>query len=107
MDFSTVNWRKSSYSTSNGGNCIEVAMAWRESGSRASNGGACVEAGMTPQQSGYSGRGLGGRAEVNRPPVDVVAVRDSKDPEGPVLTFSPAAWQSFTSGLKSGDLPTG
>ncbi|WP_433528980.1 DUF397 domain-containing protein [Micromonospora sp. CA-263727] len=25
----------------------------------------------------------------------VVAVRDSKDPAGPVLAFDPAAWRSF------------
>jgi hypothetical protein len=25
----------------------------------------------------------------------VVAVRDSKDPAGPVLTFTPAAWTRF------------
>ncbi|GAA3751016.1 hypothetical protein GCM10022225_39240 [Plantactinospora mayteni] len=25
----------------------------------------------------------------------VVAVRDSKDPAGPVLTFGPAAWRAF------------
>ncbi|MEV6344279.1 DUF397 domain-containing protein [Actinoplanes sp. NPDC051851] len=33
---------------------------------------------------------------------DVVAVRDSKDPSGPALTFSPSAWQSFLSGTKAG-----
>ncbi|ATO15764.1 DUF397 domain-containing protein [Micromonospora sp. WMMA2032] len=27
--------------------------------------------------------------------VGVVGVRDSKDPTGPVLTFSPAAWRAF------------
>jgi hypothetical protein len=26
---------------------------------------------------------------------DGVMVRDSKDPDGPVLAFSPAAWQAF------------
>ena len=29
-----------------------------------------------------------------------VAVRDTKDREGPVLTFSGAAWRAFTAGLK-------
>lgn len=32
----------------------------------------------------------------------VVAVRDSTDPDGPALTFSPAAWRAFTSQLKTG-----
>ncbi|MEU1843802.1 DUF397 domain-containing protein [Micromonospora sediminicola] len=27
--------------------------------------------------------------------VGVIGVRDSKDPTGPVLTFSPAAWRAF------------
>ncbi|GAB7049955.1 DUF397 domain-containing protein [Catenuloplanes indicus JCM 9534] len=30
----------------------------------------------------------------------VVAVRDSKDPAGPVLAFSPGSWRAFTTGLK-------
>jgi Domain of unknown function (DUF397) len=30
----------------------------------------------------------------------VVAVRDSKDPAGPALTFSPAAWASFVTTMK-------
>jgi hypothetical protein len=30
------------------------------------------------------------------------AVRDSKDPYGPVLTFSPAAWITFLTDLKTG-----
>ncbi|MEU0517887.1 DUF397 domain-containing protein [Streptosporangium sp. NPDC006007] len=34
----------------------------------------------------------------------LVAVRDSKDPSGPALTFSPAAWSDFLAGIHSGDL---
>jgi len=30
---------------------------------------------------------------------DVVAVRDSKDPSGPILHFSPAEWQVFLCGV--------
>jgi hypothetical protein len=30
----------------------------------------------------------------------VIAVRDSKDPDGPRLRFSPAAWNTFTAGIK-------
>ncbi len=29
-----------------------------------------------------------------------IAVRDSKDPAGPVLTFTPAAWQAFLTAAK-------
>ena len=32
----------------------------------------------------------------------VVAVRDSKDPVGPALSVSPAAWASFVTTLKQG-----
>ncbi|MGX1778570.1 DUF397 domain-containing protein [Nocardia brasiliensis] len=31
-----------------------------------------------------------------------IAVRDSKDPVSPVLSFSPAAWDSFTMGVRDG-----
>ncbi|MEU0519734.1 DUF397 domain-containing protein [Streptosporangium sp. NPDC006007] len=33
----------------------------------------------------------------------LVAVRDSKDPSGPALTFSPAVWSDFLAGVRSGD----
>jgi hypothetical protein len=32
----------------------------------------------------------------------IVAVRDSKDPAGPALTFARGAWDTFTTGVKSG-----
>jgi hypothetical protein len=31
------------------------------------------------------------------------AVRDSKDPAGPVLSFTTAAWSAFTAGARAGD----
>ncbi|MFJ2028600.1 DUF397 domain-containing protein [Streptosporangium sp. NPDC087985] len=34
----------------------------------------------------------------------LVAVRDSKDPSGPVLTFSPAIWNDFLMGIRSGEI---
>ncbi|MFJ9692261.1 Scr1 family TA system antitoxin-like transcriptional regulator [Kitasatospora sp. NPDC101183] len=36
----------------------------------------------------------------------ILPVRDSKDPEGPQLTFGTDAWNSFIAGLKSGDFDT-
>jgi hypothetical protein len=62
MDLTRAVWRKSSYSSGNGGNCVEIA------------------------------RNLPG----------VVAVRDSKDPDGPVLTLTWAEWQRFAAGVKAG-----
>lgn len=32
----------------------------------------------------------------------VVAVRDSKDTAGPVLTFTPDEWRAFVEGVKGG-----
>jgi hypothetical protein len=32
-----------------------------------------------------------------------VQVRDSKDPDGPVLTFSPTAWEAFVNGVAQGE----
>ncbi|MEU7858803.1 DUF397 domain-containing protein [Nonomuraea sp. NPDC049141] len=34
---------------------------------------------------------------------DEVAVRDSKDPEGPVLYFSGAEWGAFLAGVHAGE----
>jgi hypothetical protein len=52
---------------------------WRKS-SRSNNGGNCVE--------------------VARNLTGIVAVRDSKDPEGPALIFASADWEAFTAGVK-------
>jgi hypothetical protein len=37
---------------------------------------------------------------VDRPAVDQVHMRDSKNPDGPVLTFGAGAWRVFLAGLK-------
>ncbi|WP_261566816.1 DUF397 domain-containing protein [Frankia gtarii] len=33
----------------------------------------------------------------------VVAVRDSKDPDGPVLVFTPSEWAAFLAGARDGE----
>lgn len=33
---------------------------------------------------------------------DAVAIRDSKNPDGPQLVVSPADWRSFTASVKAG-----
>lgn len=63
MEPSLVNWRKASYSGTNGGGCVEVASG-------------------LPR---------------------IVAVRDSKDPDGPRLVFTTADWQAFTGQVKAGE----
>jgi hypothetical protein len=54
--------------------------------------------------SSYSGTNGGACVEVARNLPGIVAVRDSKDRTGPVLTFSPAQWDAFTTRLRSGEL---
>ena len=63
MDLTGARWRTSSYSGSNGGNCVEVAT--------------------------------------NLP--GLVAVRDSKDRDGPVLVFTPDEWAAFLHGARDGE----
>ncbi|MEU1878336.1 DUF397 domain-containing protein [Streptosporangium sp. NPDC020072] len=58
------------------------AAAWRKSSRSGDNGGQCVE------------------VAVNLP--GAVAVRDSKDPDGPKLLFAPAGWNAFVGGVKNG-----
>jgi hypothetical protein len=68
-----TSWRRSSYSGTTGGNCVEVA--WRKSSYSGGTGaGNCVEVAIA---------------------VDAVAVRDSKNVTGPVLTFAPDVWSLF------------
>ncbi|GAA1373931.1 DUF397 domain-containing protein [Streptomyces beijiangensis] len=70
------NWFKSSYSGSEGGDCLEVAYDWRKSSYSGSEGGQCVEVAAHPT---------------------AVHIRDSKNPDGPHFTVSPAAWSAFVS----------
>ncbi|KPC83526.1 toxin [Streptomyces sp. NRRL S-4] len=67
-----LEWFKSSYSTGDGGECVEVA--WRKSNYSTGNGGECVEF----------------AAAANH-----VHIRDSKQASGPVLTVGPGAWAGF------------
>jgi hypothetical protein len=51
------------------------------------------------RKSGYSNNG-GACVEVARNLTGIVAVRDSKDPHGPALIFTPADWEVFIAGVK-------
>ncbi|WP_337959953.1 DUF397 domain-containing protein [Actinomadura madurae] len=90
---SAAEWKKSSRSTDTGGACVEVASVipissapWKKSSKSDDTGGQCVEV-------------ADWRA--------AVAVRDSKDPDGPKLVFGPSAWQAFAVRVKSGSLDLG
>ena len=54
---------------------------WRKSSYSGGNGGTCVEVGTA---------GL------------AVAVRDSKDPDGPLLAFAADTWKAFAEQVKAG-----
>ena len=41
--------------------------------------------------------------EVARNLPGAVAVRDSKDPEGPKLVFTPDEWRAFAAGVRDGE----
>jgi hypothetical protein len=80
--FSRTPWRKSSYSGSSGQECVEVAAVWRKSSHSGGGGSECVEV-----------------ARLSR---DRTLVRDSKNPDGPMLSFTPAEWAAFLGGAKTG-----
>jgi len=62
--------------------CLAPVVTWRKS-TYTNNYGLCVE--VADLGSGYR------------------AVRDSKDPSGPALTFTAAAWSAFTTGIRAGE----
>ncbi|WP_395104728.1 DUF397 domain-containing protein [Actinomadura sp. SCN-SB] len=59
-----------------------TAVHWRTSSRSDHHGGECVEiANLAP----------------------MIAVRDSKDPDGPKLTFTMSAWRAFTGRIRAGE----
>jgi hypothetical protein len=54
--------------------------------------------------SSHSGGGNNTCVEVALNVPGVVGVRDSVDPDGPVLVFRPSAWRALTTRIKSDDL---
>jgi hypothetical protein len=68
-----LQWFKSSYSSNEGGDCIEVATDWRKSSYSSNEGGNCIEVAAQPS---------------------AVHVRDSKN-TGPDFTVAPGTWTAF------------
>ncbi|UNO41459.1 DUF397 domain-containing protein [Streptomyces sp. MST-110588] len=52
-------------------------------------------------KSSYSG-GNGACVEIAVPTATAIAVRDSKDPEGPRLTFDASSWSTFVAKVSGG-----
>jgi hypothetical protein len=50
--------------------------------------------------------GNGGCVQATSLPDGGVGVRDSKDPGGPVLEYTPAEWHAFLAGVKAGEFDT-
>jgi hypothetical protein len=57
------------------------ALTWRKSSYSGANGGQCVEVGNDTR---------------------LIAVRDSKDPDGSVLAFAADTWAAFAERVKAG-----
>ncbi|WP_433258701.1 DUF397 domain-containing protein [Streptosporangium sp. CA-135522] len=73
MDSSRVTWRKSSFSGNGGADCVEVAVVPGD-----------------PTLAGH-------KADAD----EHYLVRDSKDPNGPKLTFTRSEWAAFVKGVKA------
>lgn len=91
----TTRWVTATRSGSNGGDCVEVAAQWIKASRSGSNGGQCVEVSVA------SGRDSTVANKEDEPLV--VQVRDSKNPEGPVLTFTRSEWEAFLDGARYGE----
>lgn len=74
MNTSELAWFKSSYSGSEGDDCVEVALSWHKSSYSSGSEGDCVEVATCPE---------------------TVHVRDSKVQHGPQLAVATGTWQSF------------
>lgn len=104
MDLTYLHWRKSTCSSGNVEDCVEIVFipAWRKSSFSSGNGGNCVEvASIAGGQKPMHGNGSGGRRiEVLGVP-STIAIRDSKNPDGGMLRFSPGEWRDFLAAIKN------
>ncbi|MFI8502672.1 DUF397 domain-containing protein [Streptomyces sp. NPDC085524] len=78
MNSSQLRWFKSSYSGSEGDDCVEVALSWHKSTYSSSEGDNCVEVAAC---------------------TEAVHIRDSKVTAGPELAVTPTAWTEFLGGV--------
>lgn len=62
---------------------------------------SCVEVGVVFRKSSASG--AGDCVQVSHPNEGTWLVRDSKDPDGPVLSFNLGEWTAFLEGIRLGE----
>jgi hypothetical protein len=55
------------------------------------------------RKSSYSGDNGGGCVEVASNLPGIIAVRDSKDPDGAALAFAPEVWSEFLRDIRHGE----
>ncbi|WP_447040734.1 DUF397 domain-containing protein [Streptomyces sp. DSM 118878] len=94
MSTNELAWFKSSYSGSQGDDCIEVALIWRKSSYSSGSQGDCVEVAHGWRKSSHSSGSEGDCVEIASCP-STIHVRDSKNPRGPQLALAPRAWGEF------------
>ncbi|GAA2458038.1 DUF397 domain-containing protein [Actinomadura vinacea] len=98
-----ITWRKSSYSGGEGGSCVEVAAGWRKSSRSGGQGGQCIEVAPGWRKSSHSAE-QGGQCVEVAVGERVILARDSKMPDGAVLSFEAAEWTAFVREVKQGGL---
>jgi len=89
-----VQWQKSQLSSTNG-SCVEVGFHAASS----CDNTTCVEVGFHAASSCDNDSCV----EVRTCDCDEVLVRDSKDPGGPVLSYTRDEWLAFLDGAKKGE----
>jgi len=112
VDLSNITWRKSSYSNSDGGACLEVSddllnMAdWYTSSYSNSSGGQCLEVSASLlntaawRTSSHSNPDGGACLEFAPNLPSLVPVRDSKAPTLGTLLFTADSWNTFVDSVK-------
>ncbi|WP_369391190.1 DUF397 domain-containing protein [Streptomyces sp. CG1] len=82
MSIENLTWFKSSYSSGEGGDCLELAYNWRKSTYSDGEGGQCLEIATHPT---------------------AIHIRDSKRPTAPHLTLSLSTWSAFLASVPGRD----
>ncbi|MEV4107093.1 DUF397 domain-containing protein [Nonomuraea sp. NPDC049695] len=77
-----ITWRKSSFSNGTGGNCVEVALV-----------------GESHDDVEY--RTIGAEHKAGLGPL--IVIRDSKNPDGPMLYFTRSEFAAFRHGIMAGE----